>query len=106
MKTEVLLETREDKQEKDYLVMEIRHGNGTYKLTVTKETENERYGYAMREFLLFAEGNFNATLSYGRKSQKKLDRYHAIVEENKEKYTELWKNGKYQEIYQDVIAHT
>ena len=100
---QVLLEERNDLQEKDYLVLKIRHSDGVYILTVTKETENTSRGYGIREFLLFAEGNFNATLSRGRKSQKKLDTYNRIVENNKEHYTELWKNGKYADIYQDVI---
>ena len=100
---EVLLSERKDAQEKDYLVFKIRHNNGVYRLTVTKETEHTRNGYGIREFLLFATGSFNATLSKGRKSQKKLDTYNRIVEDNKEHYTELWKNGKYSNIYEDVI---
>ena len=95
--TKVLLETRQNEQGEqvtDRLSMEVRHYNGLYRLCVTKETVER--GFV--QFLVFAKGNFNYTVTTGRKSQKKLNTLNTILETHKEKLTELWKAEKYQDM--------
>jgi hypothetical protein len=54
------------------------------------------------QFLVFANGNFNYTVTSGRKSQKKLDTLNQIIEDNKDKLTSLWLEDKYQDMCQLV----
>lgn len=99
--TEVLLETRQNEkgeQVTDRLSMEVKHYNGLYKLCVTKETVER--GFV--QFLFFARGNFNYTITQGRKSQKKLDTLNKIIEDNKEELNNLWLSDKYQDMCQLV----
>lgn len=99
--TKVLLETRQNEkgeQVTDRLSMEVKHYNGLYRLCVTKETVER--GFV--QFLMFAEGNFNYTITQGRKSQKKLDTLNKIIEDNKEELNNLWLADKYQDMCQLV----
>ena len=96
-----LLETREEKNllnevevATDYLVIRPAHSNGKYRISVTKETHK---GY-FREFLPFAEGNFNYTVGTGRKSTKKLETLDNILNDNKDTLVNMWKENKYQEM--------
>ena len=100
-KTELLLNEQEKTNilgetfiSQDFLSIEAKHYNGVYKVCVIKETHEK----GMTEFLLFADGNFNVTIGRGRKSDKKLEKIGKIIEENKNKYLELWKNKDYQTI--------
>ena len=99
--TKVLLGTRQNEQGEqvtDRLSMEVSHYNGLYRLTVTKETVER--GFV--QFLLFAKGNFNYTITTGRKSQKKLDTLNQIIEDNKDKLNSLWLEDKFQDMCQLV----
>ena len=99
--TKVLLETRQNEQGEhvtDRLSMEVKHYNGLYRLCVTKETVER--GFV--QFLVFAKGNFNYTITQGRKSQKKLDTLNQIIEDNKETLNSLWLEDKFQDMCQLV----
>ena len=101
--TKVLLETRQNEQGEqvtDRLSMEVKHYNGLYRLCVTKETVER--GFV--QFLVFAKGNFNYTITQGRKSQKKRDTLNKIIEDNKEELNNLWLADKYQDMCQ--LVHT
>lgn len=80
-----------NEQVTERLSLEVRHYNGLYRFNVTKESVER--GFV--SFLLFAEGNFNYTITQGRKSQKKLDTLNQIIEANKDELTTLWKNKEY-----------
>lgn len=95
--TKVLLETRQNEnneQVTDRLSIEVKHYNGLYRLCVIKETVER--GFV--QFLMFADGNFNYTITQGRKSQKKLDILNQIIEDNKDELTKLWLDGQYKSI--------
>ena len=99
--TKVLLGTRQNEQGEqvtDRLSMEVRHYNGLYRLNVVKETVER--GFV--QFLVFARGNFNYTITSGRKSQKKLDTLNQIIEDNKDKLNSLWLEDKFQDMCQLV----
>jgi hypothetical protein len=99
--TKVLLGTMQNEnneQVTDRLSMEVSHYNGLYRLNVVKETVER--GFV--QFLVFANGNFNYTVTSGRKSQKKLDTLNQIIEDNKDKLTSLWLEDKYQDMCQLV----
>ena len=99
--TKVLLGTRQNEQGEqvtDRLSMEVSHYNGLYRLCVTKETVER--GFV--QFLIFAKGNFNYTITKGRKSQKKLDTLNQIIEDNKDKLNSLWLEDKFQDMCQLV----
>ena len=99
--TKVLLGTRQNEQGEqvtDRLSMEVSHYNGLYRLCVTKETVER--GFV--QFLIFAKGNFNYTITTGRKSQKKLDTLNQIIEDNKDKLNSLWLEDKFQDMCQLV----
>jgi len=99
--TKVLLGTRQNEQGEqvtDRLSMEVSHYNGLYRLCVTKETVER--GFV--QFLIFARGNFNYTITTGRKSQKKLDTLNQIIEDNKDKLNSLWLEDKFQDMCQLV----
>ena len=95
--TKVLLGTRQNEnneQVTDRLSMEVKHYNGLYRLCVIKETVER--GFV--QFLVFARGNFNYTITQGRKSQKKLDILNQIIEDNKDELTSLWLEDKYKDM--------
>ena len=95
--TKVLLGTRQNEQGEqvtDRLSMEVSHYNGLYRLCVTKETVER--GFV--SFLIFARGNFNYTITQGRKSQKKLDTLNQIIEDNKDTLNSLWLEDKFQDM--------
>ena len=99
--TKVLLGTRQNEQGEqvtDRLSMEVSHYNGLYRLCVVKETVER--GFV--QFLIFARGNFNYTITTGRKSQKKLDTLNQIIEDNKDKLNSLWLEDKFQDMCQLV----
>jgi hypothetical protein len=99
--TKVLLGTRQTEQGEqvtDRLSMEVSHYNGLYRLCVTNETVER--GFV--QFLIFARGNFNYTITTGRKSQKKLDTLNQIIEDNKDKLNSLWLEDKFQDMCQLV----
>lgn len=99
--TKVLLGTRQNEQGEqvtDRLSMEVKHYNGLYRLCVVKETVER--GFV--EFLVFARGNFNYTITTGRKSQKKLNTLEKIVEDNKDTLLNLWLEDKFQDMCQLV----
>ena len=99
--TKVFLETRQNEQGEqvtDRLSMEVRHYNGLYRLCVTKETIER--GFV--QIIVFAKGNFNYTITQGRKSQKKLDTLNQIIEDNKETLNSLWLEDKFQDMCQLV----
>ena len=99
--TKVLLGTRlneQGEQVTDRLSMEVKHYNGLYRLCVVKETVER--GFV--QFLVFARGNFNYTITKGRKSQKKLDTLNQVIEDNKDKLNDLWLEDKYQDMCQLV----
>ena len=99
--TKVLLGTRQNEQGEqvtDRLSMEVKHYNGLYRLCVVKETVER--GFV--QFLVFARGNFNYTITKGRKSQKKLDTLNQVIEDNKDKLKDLWLEDKYQDMCQLV----
>ena len=80
-----------NEQVTERLSLEVKHYDGLYRLNVVKESVER--GFV--SFLLFAEGNFNYTITQGRKSQKKLDKLNQIIEANKDELTTLWKNKEY-----------
>lgn len=95
--TKLLLGTRQNEQGEqvtDRLSIEVKHYNGLYRLCVIKETVER--GFV--QFLMFADGNFNYTITQGRKSQKKLDILNQIIEDNKDELTKLWLDGQYKSI--------
>lgn len=99
--TKLLLGTRQNEQGEqvtDRLSIEVKHYNGLYRLCVIKETVER--GFV--EFLMFARGNFNYTITTGRKSQKKLDTLEKIVEDNKDTLLNLWLEDKFQDMCQLV----
>lgn len=99
--TKVLLGTRQNEsneQVTDRLSLEVKHYNGLYRLSVIKETVER--GFV--QFLVFARGNFNYTITQGRKSQKKLDTLNQIIEDNKDTLTNLWLEDKFQDMCQLV----
>ena len=99
--TKVFLETRENEQGEqvtDRLSMEVKHYNGLYRLCVTKETVER--GFV--QCIVLAKGNFNYTITQGRKSQKKLDTLNKIIEDNKETLNSLWLEDKFQDMCQLV----
>ena len=80
----------------EYLVAEVVHRNGQYRLSVHKEYQKDYGdGVIMREFTPFADGNFTAKLFEGRKSSKKLEKLNSLLENNKKIITDFWTNGKY-----------
>ena len=84
----------------EYLVAEIVHRNGQYRLSVHKEFEKDYGdGVIMREFTPFADGNFTTTLFEGRKSSKKLEKLNSLLETNKKIITDFWTNGKYSSLF-------
>lgn len=54
------------------------------------------------QFLVFARGNFNYTVTSGRKSQKKLNTLNQIIEDNKDTLLNLWLEDKFQDMCQLV----
>ena len=86
------------KEEQEVLVLKVVHYNGMYRFSCNKETNRIESGYTCREFIPLAKGNFNYTVTTGRKSQKKLNTLNTILEAHKEKLTELWKAEKYQDM--------
>lgn len=86
------------KEEQEVLVLKVVHYNGMYRFRCTKETNRIENGYTCCEFIPFAKGNFNYTVTTGRKSQKKLSILNNILETHKEKLTELWKSERYQDM--------
>ena len=97
--TELLLGTRVNEyneQVTDELSIEVKHLNGSYKMVVKKQTVERN----CVSFLLFARGNFNYTITSGRKSQKKLDTLNQIVEDNKDELLQLWLEDKFQDMCQ------
>ena len=99
--TKVLLGTRQNEQNEqvtDRLSMEVSHYNGLYRLCVKKETVER--GFV--QFLVFARGNFNYTVTSGRKSQKKLNTLNQIIEDNKDTLLNLWLEDKFQDMCQLV----
>lgn len=96
-----LLETREEtnalnevETATDYLVIKPSHYDGKYKIHVSKETHKGCF----KEFLPFANGNFNYTAGAGRKSAKKLETIDNILNDNKDTLVTLWKENKYQDM--------
>lgn len=90
--------TNHNSTEYDRLNMEVKHMNGYYSFIVRKETVENQNGWQSVQFTVFADGNFRYTLTTGRKSQKKLDKFNGIVEEHKDELTELWHAGKYNDM--------
>lgn len=86
------------KEEQEVLVLKVVHYNGMYRFRCNKETNRVADGYTCCEFIPFAKGNFNYTVTTGRKSQKKLNTLNTILETHKEKLTELWKAERYQDM--------
>ena len=66
----------------ELLVMEVKHINGVYRLTVNRKTISTRNGFICEEWIPFQDGNFNFTVTTGRKSQKKLDTLKKIINKN------------------------
>ena len=87
----------------ELLVMEVKHINGVYRLTVNRKTISTRNGFICEEWIPFQDGNFNFTVTTGRKSQKKLDTLNKIIEDNKQELFNLWRNGKHNELCQTVL---
>ena len=93
----------------EYLIAEVVHRNGQYRLSVHKEFERTfEDGVVMREFMPFADGNFGFHLFDGRKSSKKLEKLNALLETNKKVITDFWVNGKYNNLcyYVDSLVKT
>ena len=86
------------REEQEVLVLKVVHCNGLYRFSCNKETNRIEMGYTCCEFIPLAKGNFNYTVTTGRKSQKKLNILNNILETHKEKLTELWKTEKYQDM--------
>ena len=86
------------KEEQEVLILKVVHYNGLYRFRCNKETNRIERGYTCREFIPLAKGNFNYTVTTGRKSQKKLNILNNLLETHKEKLTELWKAEKYQDM--------
>lgn len=80
----------------EQLNMKVVHINGLYRFSVSKETITEENGFISTQFIPFAGGNFNYTITSGRKSQKKLDTLNQIIEDNQKKLVDFWKNAQYQ----------
>lgn len=98
--TKVLLtEKRADENNNltyEQLNMKVIHINGLYRFSVSKETITEENGFICTQFIPFAGGNFNYTITSGRKSQKKLDTLNQIIEDNQNKLVDFWENAQYQ----------
>lgn len=96
----------EDEDVKEVLVMEARHYEGKYRLSVTKENicYNHTRGWTSRQFLCFADGNFNVPLGLGRKSAKKLEKLEILINSMKDDLTDMWKNGEYQKLASTFCA--
>ena len=93
----------------EYLVAEVVHRNGQYRLSVHKEYQKDYGdGVIMREFTPFADGNFTAQLFEGRKSSKKLAKLNSLLETNKKIITDFWTNGKYSNlvVFVDGLVNT
>lgn len=93
----------------EYLVAEVVHRNGQYRLSVHKEFQKDYGdGVIMRQFTPFADGNFITTLFEGRKSSKKLEKLNNLLETNKKIITDFWTNGKYGNLvyYVDSLVKT
>lgn len=89
----------------EYLVAEIVHRNGQYRLSVHKEYQRDYGdGVIMREFTPFADGNFTAKLFEGRKSSKKLAHFENLLNSNSSLITKMWLGGNYQEL-RNYIAY-
>lgn len=99
--TEVALAEKrimDGKEEQEVLVLKVVHYDGMYRFQCNKKTNRVENGYTCCEFIPFAKGNFNYTVTTGRKSQKKLNTLNTIIEVHKEKLTELWKAEQYQDM--------
>lgn len=83
----------------EYLVAEVVHRNGQYRLSVHKEYQKDYgNGVIMREFTPFADGNFTAKLFEGRKSSKKLAHFENLLNSNSSLITKMWLGGNYKEL--------
>ena len=83
----------------EYLVAEVVHRNGQYRLSVHKEYQKDYGdGVIMREFTPFADGNFTAKLFEGRKSSKKLAHFENLLNSNSSLITKMWLGGNYKEL--------
>lgn len=80
----------------EQLNMRVIHINGLYRFSVSKETATEENGFIFTRFIPFADGNFNYTITSGRKSQKKLDTLNQVIKNNQNKLVDFWKNAQYQ----------
>ena len=87
------------------LKMEAKHYNGKYNFYVNKQEESrdEKLGVTMVEYRPFDSCNFSATIGTGRKSDKKLTTLNNIIEENKDKLLELWKENNHEEMFLTVF---
>lgn len=93
----------------EYLVAEVVHRNGQYRLSVHKEYQKDYGdGVIMREFTPFADGNFTAKLFEGRKSSKKLEKLNNLLETNQKIITDFWVSGNYGNLvyYVDSLVTT
>ena len=83
----------------EYLVAEVVHRNGQYRLSVHKEYQKDYgNGVIMRKFTPFADGNFTAKLFEGRKSSKKLAHFENLLNSNSSLITKMWLGGNYKEL--------
>lgn len=92
--TKLLLNKVDDSKE-EVLELKVIHRLGSYILSVSKNFVEYKDNFETTTVIPFASGNFNYTITKGRKSQKKLDLLNNIIEENKYTLLGLWTSAEY-----------
>lgn len=102
----MMIELEKQENQKKVLAVEVDAYDKKYVFRVRQETLIKRDGYTIRKFGCFQEGNFNFTLNYGRKSQKKLDTLNDFIKEKSNILLDMWKQGKHKDMCSLMLAFT
>lgn len=87
-----------------YFVVRISHYNGRYSAIWKQEIDEIKDGYKTTTSMPFADYNGRTTLKDGRLSKVFLTKADTILENNMDKYFDLWTAEKYQELCNEIHA--
>ena len=85
-------------------IVKYYHYNGFWCAGWELITEQKRNGYMSRLSIPTADYNGRTRIQAGRFSASKLQKLESVLYNNKDKYFNLWQQGKYQELCNELHA--
>lgn len=85
-------------------VISYSHYNGCWKARWEMITDEYRDGYKSRLSIPMADYNGQTTIKEARFNASKLQKLDLVLQNNKEKYFDLWKQEKYQDLCNELHA--